>query len=168
MADPTSELERRIEKLRPGHPIEGFDCGRHELNQYLLRYAWTNQQAAPPKPILGSQEMRLLVTTRWPWVMLAARRRPSASPKDLRGILCQLCCLRGWQWTGGGKAKASAKRFCGTRCCERCKPPTSPAFVLSQFTQKMQRPSTSTKNSTSFHRLPILCISLSCSKMCGE
>jgi GNAT superfamily N-acetyltransferase len=37
--------ERRVEKLRPDHKMEGFDCGREELNRYLLRYAWQNQQA---------------------------------------------------------------------------------------------------------------------------
>jgi GNAT superfamily N-acetyltransferase len=36
---------RRVEKLRPDHPIEAFDCGRRELNRYLLRYAWVNQWA---------------------------------------------------------------------------------------------------------------------------
>ena len=35
---------RRVEKLRADHPIESFDC-REELNRYLLRSAWQNQQA---------------------------------------------------------------------------------------------------------------------------
>lgn len=26
--------DRRVEKLRPGHRIEDFDCGREELNRY--------------------------------------------------------------------------------------------------------------------------------------
>lgn len=34
-----------IEKLRVGHPIAGFDCGKDALNRYLARYAWQNQQA---------------------------------------------------------------------------------------------------------------------------
>jgi GNAT superfamily N-acetyltransferase len=45
--------ERRIEKLRPDHPIEGFDCGREELNRYLLRYAWVNQQAGAAQTYVG-------------------------------------------------------------------------------------------------------------------
>jgi len=46
--------ERRVEKLRADHTIEGFDCGKEELNRYLLRYAWTNQQAgAAQKTYLG-------------------------------------------------------------------------------------------------------------------
>ena len=45
--------ERHVEKLRPDHPIEGFDCGREELNRYLLRYAWANQQAGAAQTYLG-------------------------------------------------------------------------------------------------------------------
>lgn len=44
---------RRIEKLRSDHPIEGFDCGREELNRYFLRYAWTNQQAGAAQTYVG-------------------------------------------------------------------------------------------------------------------
>lgn len=43
---------RRVEKLRPDHSIEGFDCGR-ELNRYLLRYAWANQQAGAAQTYVG-------------------------------------------------------------------------------------------------------------------
>lgn len=35
----------RIEKLRRDHPIDGFTCGREELNRFLKRYALGNQQA---------------------------------------------------------------------------------------------------------------------------
>ena len=44
---------RRIEKLRPDHLIEGFDCGREELNRYLWRYAWVNQQAGAGQTYVG-------------------------------------------------------------------------------------------------------------------
>jgi GNAT superfamily N-acetyltransferase len=44
---------RRVEKFRADHPIEGFDCGREELNRYLLRYAWTNQQAGAAQTYVG-------------------------------------------------------------------------------------------------------------------
>ena len=45
--------ERRIEKLRRDHALEGFDCGREELNRYLLRYAWQNQQAGASQTYIG-------------------------------------------------------------------------------------------------------------------
>lgn len=42
-----------VEKLRPDHPIEGFDCDREELNRYLLRYALQNQQAGAGQTYVG-------------------------------------------------------------------------------------------------------------------
>lgn len=44
---------RRVEKLRPDHPIESFDCGREELNHYLQRFAWQNQQAGAAQTYIG-------------------------------------------------------------------------------------------------------------------
>lgn len=44
---------RRVEKLRPDHAIEDFDCGREALNRYLLRYAWINQQAGAAQTYVG-------------------------------------------------------------------------------------------------------------------
>jgi predicted N-acetyltransferase YhbS len=35
----------RIEKLRRGHAVDSFDCGREPLNHFLIRYALQNQQA---------------------------------------------------------------------------------------------------------------------------
>jgi predicted N-acetyltransferase YhbS len=35
----------RVEKLRRSHAVENFDCGRDELNRFLIRFALTNQQA---------------------------------------------------------------------------------------------------------------------------
>ena len=34
-----------IEKLRVDHELDSFDCGKEELNRFLKRSAWTNQQA---------------------------------------------------------------------------------------------------------------------------
>jgi GNAT superfamily N-acetyltransferase len=44
---------RRVEKLRREHPVEGFDCGREERNRYLSRYAWQNQQAGAAQTYVG-------------------------------------------------------------------------------------------------------------------
>ena len=35
----------RVEKLRRDHAVDGFDCGRAELNRFLARFALVNQQA---------------------------------------------------------------------------------------------------------------------------
>ena len=45
--------ERRVEKLRADHNVEDFDCGHEELNRYLLRYAWVNQQAGAAQTYVG-------------------------------------------------------------------------------------------------------------------
>lgn len=34
-----------IEKLRREHILDGFDCGKEELNDFIKRRAWNNQQA---------------------------------------------------------------------------------------------------------------------------
>ncbi len=44
---------RRVENPRPDHSLESFDCGKEELNRYLLRYAWQNQQAGAAQTYLG-------------------------------------------------------------------------------------------------------------------
>lgn len=35
----------RIEKLARRHAVDRFDCGHEALNRYLIKFAWTNQQA---------------------------------------------------------------------------------------------------------------------------
>src|ERR1700722_12422420 len=35
----------RIEKLRRDHPIDGFTCGSAEIDRFLIRFAFANQQA---------------------------------------------------------------------------------------------------------------------------
>ena len=46
----------RIEKLARQHVIESFDCGREALNRYLVRYAWSNQQANAAQTYLALAE----------------------------------------------------------------------------------------------------------------
>jgi len=53
MPDPTGDAARHVEKLRREHAVEGFDCGREQLNRYLLRYAWQNQQAGAAQTYVG-------------------------------------------------------------------------------------------------------------------
>jgi GNAT superfamily N-acetyltransferase len=43
----------RIEKLRRDHPVDGFRCGREELDRFLIRYAFGNQQANASQTYLG-------------------------------------------------------------------------------------------------------------------
>jgi GNAT superfamily N-acetyltransferase len=42
-----------IEKLRPNHPVAGFDCGQEELNRFLTRFALVNQLAGAAQTYVG-------------------------------------------------------------------------------------------------------------------
>lgn len=44
---------RSIERLRPEHLIEAFDCGQPDLNRWLVRYALQNQRASAAQTYLG-------------------------------------------------------------------------------------------------------------------
>jgi hypothetical protein len=44
---------RKIEKLRGDHPIDDFDCGHEELNNYLNRYALQNQRSGGAQTYVG-------------------------------------------------------------------------------------------------------------------
>lgn len=50
----------RIEKLRRDHQIEGFSCGSAELDRYLLRHAWANQQANAAQTYVGLHEAEIV------------------------------------------------------------------------------------------------------------
>ena len=43
----------RIEKLRRNHAGEDFNCGREELNRFLVRFALANQQAGASQTYVG-------------------------------------------------------------------------------------------------------------------
>jgi GNAT superfamily N-acetyltransferase len=43
----------RIEKLRRDHPIDDFTCGSAELDRFLIRFAFANQQANASQTWLG-------------------------------------------------------------------------------------------------------------------
>jgi GNAT superfamily N-acetyltransferase len=45
--------ERRVEKLHTNHYVEAFDCGREQLNRYLVRYALQNQQSGAAQTYVG-------------------------------------------------------------------------------------------------------------------
>jgi GNAT superfamily N-acetyltransferase len=102
--------ERRVEKLRPDHKIEGFDCGREGLNRYLSRYAWTNQQAGAAQTYVG-----LVGDTVVGYHTLAVGevKREEAPERLTKGLarhpvpillLARLAIDRRWQGQGIGKA----------------------------------------------------------------
>ena len=101
---------RRIEKLHPGHAVGDFDCGREELNRYLARYAWANQQAGAGQTYVG-----LVGETVVGYHTLAVGHvlREEAPERVAKGlarhpvpimVLARLAVDRRWQGQGIGKA----------------------------------------------------------------
>ncbi len=48
-----------IEKLRRDHVLDSFDCGKEDLNRFLKRQAWSNQQANSAQTYVLSKDLRV-------------------------------------------------------------------------------------------------------------
>jgi GNAT superfamily N-acetyltransferase len=101
---------RRVEKLRRDHPVEGFDCGREELNRYLLRYAWQNQQAGAAQTYVGIAGEVLVGYHTLAVGQVILDEAPDRLKKGLAKhpipimLLARLAIDRRWQGRGVGKA----------------------------------------------------------------
>ena len=101
---------RRVEKLRPDHPVEGFDCGHDQLNRYLLRYAWQNQQAGASQTYVGIVDDTVVGFYTLAVGQVNREEAPSRLSKGLARhpvpimLLARLGVDRGWQGQGIGKA----------------------------------------------------------------
>lgn len=102
--------ECRVEKLRADHSIEGFDCGREELNRYLKRYAWQNQQAGAAQTYLG---LAGDVVVGYHTLAVGEVSREEAPERVAKGLarhpipimlLARLAVDHSWQGQGVGKA----------------------------------------------------------------
>lgn len=101
---------RRVEKLRREHAVEGFDCGREELNWYLLRYAWQNQQAGAAQTYVGVVEDVIVGYHTLAVGQVTLEDAPLRLTKGLARhpvpimLLARLAIDRRWQGQGVGKA----------------------------------------------------------------
>jgi len=104
-----SEL-RRVEKLRRDHPVEEFDCGREELNRYLIRYAWQNQQAGAAQTYVGIVGEVIVGYYALAVGQVTLEEAPERLKKGLAKhpvpimLLARLAIDRHWQGQGVGKA----------------------------------------------------------------
>jgi GNAT superfamily N-acetyltransferase len=53
-------LPPSVEKLRPGHTVSGFDCGRAPLNEFLVRFALQNQSAGASQTYVALSELEVV------------------------------------------------------------------------------------------------------------
>jgi GNAT superfamily N-acetyltransferase len=101
---------RRIEKLRRDHAVEGFDCGRDELNRYLLRYAWQNQQAGAAQTYVGVVGETIVGYHTLTVGQVSLEDAPQRLTKGLARhpvpimLLARLATDRRWQGKGVGSA----------------------------------------------------------------
>lgn len=49
-----------IEKLRREHSLDSFDCGKDELNRFLKRQAWNNQQSHSAQTYVLAKKLSVL------------------------------------------------------------------------------------------------------------
>lgn len=101
---------RRVEKLRRDHPAEAFDCGREELNRYLVRYAWQNQQARVAQTYVGIVGAGIVGYHTLAVGQVAREDAPERLTKGLAKhpvpimLLARLATDRRWPGQGVGKA----------------------------------------------------------------
>jgi GNAT superfamily N-acetyltransferase len=101
---------RRVEKLRRDHAVEGFDCGRDQLNQYLLRYAWQNQQAGAAQTYVGIVDNAIVGFHTLAVGQVMHEGAPVRLTKGMARhpvpivLLARLAVDRRWQNQGVGKA----------------------------------------------------------------
>ena len=101
---------RRVEKLRRDHPVEGFDGGREELNRYLVRYAWQNQQAGAAQTYVGIAGETIVGYHTLAVGQVILEDAPDRLKKGLARhpipimLLARLATDRRWQGRGVGKA----------------------------------------------------------------
>ena len=57
---PDPNAQSSIEKLTAAHVVTNFDCGQTELNRFIQRYAYQNQQANSSQTYLGIFEQEVI------------------------------------------------------------------------------------------------------------
>ena len=98
----------RIEKLRRDHPVDGFSCGREELDRFLIRYAFGNQQANASQTWLGLHDAAVIGFCSLVVGEVAYGDAPERLTKGLARhpvpimLLARLAVHTGWQGRGIG------------------------------------------------------------------
>ncbi len=98
----------RIEKLRRDYPVDTFCCGSDELDRFLARYAYTNQQANAAQTYIGLQDAEVIGFYSLAVGQIAYGDAPERLTKGLARhpvpimLLARLAVSTAWQGRGVG------------------------------------------------------------------
>ena len=98
----------RIEKLRRDHAVDDFDCGREELNRFLIRHALANQQARASQTYVGLSDDQVIGFHSLVVGQVSHDDAPQRLTKGLARhpvpimLLARLAVRVGWQGRGVG------------------------------------------------------------------
>jgi len=99
----------RPRPLQRDDRCEDFDCGQEPLNDYLQRFAWTNQQAGAARTYVTTRGKRVVGY----YTLAYGSIEPQAAAPRIRQGLAQhpipVMLLRGWPWTVASRGKGWAK-----------------------------------------------------------
>ena len=99
-----------IEKLTREHDLSGFDCANTTLNNWLLKFAWTNQQADSAKTYVALDGNRVIGYYALTTGSVHKHETPQRIAKGLANhpigvvLLARLAVDRTQQGKGAGKA----------------------------------------------------------------
>jgi len=167
MPGPTGDAARRIEKLRREHTVEGFDCGREQLNRYLVRYAWQNQQAGAAQTYVGLVGDAIIGFYTLAVGQVTHEEAPERLTKGLTKhpvpimLLARLAVDRRWHGQGAGSA------LFGMPCAAPSRRPILPVFGHLQCMRRTKMPDAFMSTLISSPHPPIPCIFSFCSRMCA-
>jgi len=100
---------RHIEKLRPDHPIEAFDCGQPALNNWLKKHALQNQGANAAQTYIGLADEVVVGYYSLAVGQMEYAEAPARLKKGLAHhpvpimLLARLAVHRDWQRKGVGR-----------------------------------------------------------------
>lgn len=97
-----------IEKLRREHSLDSFDCGKEELNRFLKRQAWNNQQSHSAQTYVLAKNLSVLGYYSLAAGSVRHEGAPARVKKGLARHRSRSSYWHAWQSTCRSKARASA------------------------------------------------------------
>jgi hypothetical protein len=95
--DETRESLSAIEKLAKHHDVSSFECGKASLNDWLCRFALTNQQNDSARTYISHRAGKVVGYYSLSAGAVRKEESPARIAKGLASHQLALFCLRVWQ-----------------------------------------------------------------------